>query len=139
MTASGLGMTIDGLWFLSPREVQAVLGQDPLLVDLRMDELVEMKTFDVPRWIHIPHDRLAEGMADLPKDRLLILADSSGVYTKAVARELLAHGYERIACLIGGMLIWDQEGFPVRTDPDLLLNGQCPCVLKSGKGRAAKD
>jgi rhodanese-related sulfurtransferase len=138
MSEPVLGMTIQGLWFLSPKEFQRILPQNPLLVDLRMEELVAMKTFDVPEWVHLPHDQLAEGMADLPKDRLLVLADASGVYTKAAARELLAHGFERIACLIGGMLMWDQEGYPVRTDPDLLLNGQCPCVLKSRKPRPAR-
>lgn len=138
MPAPGLGMIIDGLWFLSPKEVQAVLPQEPLLVDLRMDELVEMKTFDVPRWIHIPHNQLVEGLGNLPKDCLLILADSSGVYTKTAARQLLAHGFERIACLIGGMLMWDQEGYPVHTDPDMLLNGQCPCALRPRKAHAGK-
>jgi hypothetical protein len=39
-----------------------------------------------------------------------------------------------VACLNGGMLLWDQEGLPVVTDAAALLHGECPCVLRPRKG-----
>ncbi|BDU73180.1 hypothetical protein METEAL_23540 [Mesoterricola silvestris] len=90
-----------------------------------------MKAFDVPGQIHVPHSELIEHTGSLPKDRLLILADSSGVYTKAAAATLRAAGFDRIACLNGGMLAWDDAGMPLATDPAALLHGSCPCVLKT--------
>ena len=72
---------------------------------------------------------------DLPMDRLLVLADSSGVYTKGAAAQLRALGLSNIACLNGGMLAWDQAGMPLETDPDALLHGECACVMRARKDR----
>ena len=44
-------------------------------------------------------------------------------------------GFAQVACLNGGMLLWDQEGLPVVTDAAALLYGPCPCVLRPRKGR----
>lgn len=127
------GMFIQGLWFLSPQEALDALREGALLVDLRSDDLVEMKAFSVPECIHIPHALLPHHSDELPKGRLLILADSSGVYTKGAAASLMASGFETIACLNGGMLAWDQAGMPLETDPEALLHGECACVMRSRK------
>jgi len=127
------GMIIQNICFLSPQEALECLQQGSVLLDLRSDELTEMKAFAVPEIIHLPHTILAEHGAELPKDRLLILADASGVYTKAAAAALKALGFEKLACLNGGMLAWDQANMPTVTDPDALLHGDCACVMRSKK------
>ncbi|WP_257313690.1 rhodanese-like domain-containing protein [Geothrix fuzhouensis] len=131
----GRGMVIQGLHFLAPKDALAVLKEGAVLVDLRLDELAEMKAFKVPETIRIPHEELPGLLAELPADRPLLLADSSGVYTKEAAHLLLDHGFTQVACLNGGMLLWDQEGLPVATDAAALLYGPCPCVLRPRKGR----
>ncbi|MBK9794893.1 MAG: hypothetical protein IPP58_00055 [Holophagaceae bacterium] len=55
----GKGMVIQGLRFLAPKEALDTLQAGALLVDLRSDELVEMKAFRVPETIHIPHGELS--------------------------------------------------------------------------------
>ncbi|BDU72184.1 rhodanese-like domain-containing protein [Mesoterricola silvestris] len=129
------GIVVHGLWFLTPGEALEALRQGALLVDLRSDELIEMKVFDVSDLLHIPHTALAERLSELPTDRLLILADSSGVYTRGAAATLRTAGLEHIACLNGGMLAWDQAGMPLNTDPAALLHGECACVMRSGRNR----
>jgi len=136
--ASRPGMVIQGIWFLAPGEALEALDQGALLVDLRSGELQAMKAFAVPEWIHLPHTQVAARAAELPKDRLLILADSASVYTKTAAATLRELGFEHLACLNGGMLAWDQEGFPVATDADALLRGECACVMQSRKDRASR-
>jgi rhodanese-related sulfurtransferase len=131
--ASPFGMHIHGRWFLSPQEALAALQQGALLVDLRSDDLVSMKAFFVPEAIAIPHTTLPDHVGELPRDRLLILADSSGVYTRGAAATLEALGFGRLALLNGGMLAWDQAGLPVITDPEALLHGDCACVMRSKK------
>lgn len=133
----GPGMLIQGLWFLSPQEALETLRQGALLVDLRSDELVEMKAFAVPESVHLPHELLPQRAGELPRERLLVLADSSGVYTKGAAAALRSLGFERIACLNGGMLAWDQAGMPLDTDPEALLHGECACVMRSRKDRSS--
>ncbi|MFN7958168.1 MAG: rhodanese-like domain-containing protein [Holophagaceae bacterium] len=129
----GKGMIIQGLRFLSPRETWHALEQGAVLLDLRSDELMEMKAFQVPAQIHVPHRDLEAHCGSLPPGRPLVLADSSGVFTKAAAHFLLEHGFPQVACLNGGMLAWDQEGLPVVTDPEALLHGECACVMRSRK------
>ena len=130
----GRGMVIQGLRFLAPKDALAVLNGGALLVDLRLDELAEMKAFKVPETIRIPHEELPGLLSELPTDRPLLLADSSGVYTKEAAHLLVDHGFTQVACLNGGMLAWYQEGLPVVTDAAALLHGECPCVLRPRKG-----
>lgn len=131
----GKGMFIQGLWFLSPPEALEALGNGALLIDLRSEELFEMKAFAVPECLHLPHPIFAQHVGELPRDRLLILADTSSVYTKGAAMELRTLGFELVACLNGGMIAWDQEGLPVITDSDALLHGDCACVMRSRKDR----
>jgi arsenate reductase len=131
----GKGMLIQGLTFISPKDALGALEEGALLVDLRTDELVEMKAFRVPETLHIPHRDLPDLLSELPSDRPLVLADTSGVFTKEAARLLLEHGFTQVACLNGGMLAWDQEGLPLDTDPEALLHGECACVMTSRKKR----
>lgn len=132
-------MIIQGLWFLAPQEALDALRQGALLIDLRSDELVEMKAFAVPESLHLPHTVLVQHAGELPKDRFVILADTAGVYTKGAAMALRALGFEQVACLNGGMIAWDQEGFPVSTDADALLHGDCACVMRSRKDRGTRS
>ncbi len=129
----GPGMIVQGRWFLTPREALEATREGALLVDLRAPELVEMKAFGVQECLHLPHAGLDRHLEEIPRDRLLILADTSGVYTKGAAAALEAAGFPRLACLNGGMLAWDQDGLPVDTDPDALLHGDCACVMRSKK------
>jgi rhodanese-related sulfurtransferase len=131
---NGKGLIIQGLRFIAPKEALGLLDAGAVLVDLRLDELAEMKAFRVPETIRIPHEELPGLLAELPADRPLLLADSAGVYTKEAAHLLLDHGFTQVACLNGGMLLWDQEGLPVVTDAAALLHGECPCVLRPRKG-----
>ena len=133
------GTHIQGLPFLSPKEAYDALLNGAALVDLRSDDLVEMKAFTVPDIYHIPHRSLATCLSELPKDRFLILADTSGVYTKAAAKLLLENGFSQIACLDGGMLAWDEARLPQDTDPNSMMYGECSCVMKSRKSKTALE
>jgi len=131
----GKGMVIQGLRFLGPKDALASLQEGAVLVDLRTDDLVEMKAFRVPEAIHIPHRELPDLVSELPTLRPLILADTAGVFTKDAAHLLLDLGFSDVACLNGGMLAWDQEGLPLDTDPEAVLHGECACVMTSRKKR----
>ena len=133
----GKGMVIQGLRFIGPKEAVGLLEGGALLLDLRSDDLAQMKAFRVPDTLHIPHRELPGLLTGIPPNRPLLLADTSGVFTKDAARLLLDHGFTEVACLNGGMLAWDQEGFPVETDPEALLHGDCACGMTSRKKRRA--
>ena len=130
----GMGMVIQGLRFLGPKEALASLQEGAVLLDLRTDDLVEMKAFRVPEAIHIPHRELPDLVSELPTLRPLILADTAGVFTKDAAHLLLDLGFSDVACLNGGMLAWDQEGLPL--DPNLAA--QTPS-FRAGIRRALRN
>lgn len=131
----GRGHDYGGLRVLDPREALEALREGALLVDLRADNLVEMKAFQAPDIRHIPHRELEALAPELPKDRPLLLADTSGVYTRPAAERLKALGFTDLACLGGGLLAWDQAGLPLATDPEAHLHGECACVMTSPKRR----
>lgn len=130
-----MNQPVPGLRFLSPREACDELQAGACLVDLRTDELVEMRAFAVRNIYHIPQPFLSANHSELPKDRLLVLADTSGVYTKEAARLLLANGFTRIACLDGGMIAWEEAGMPLASDPDAELIGASPQATITPKSR----
>jgi rhodanese-related sulfurtransferase len=128
-------MIIQGLRFLSPGEAQEALREGALLVDLRSEDLTAMKRFRVPETLHLAHRDLLARVPELPRGRLLVLADTSGVFLRPAASVLAAHGFTYLVCLNGGMLAWDQQGYPVDTDPEALLQGECACMMKSVKAK----
>jgi rhodanese-related sulfurtransferase len=129
----GMETHAGGVRFVTPREAYPLLLGGAVLVDLRAGYLVGMKAFLVPDILRIPHRELPQRFSELPRDRLLILADTSGVYTRDAAALLHSHGFDRVMCLNGGLLAWDQNGLPLKTDEDALLHGECDCVMKSRK------
>ena len=133
------GSHIQGLRFLSPQEAYDSLKDCAALVDLRSDDLVEMKAFAVPIVFHIPHRSLATCLSELPKDKFLILADTSGVYTNTAAKLLFENGFTQIACLDGGMLAWDDAKMPFDMDPDAMMYGECSCVMKARKSKTPME
>lgn len=133
MDFDGLGRIYSGLRFLEPSEARKLLDAGAVLVDLRSEELAEMKAFQVPALVRMPHRLLPARLDALPRDRAMILADTSGVYAKEAARALLSAGFSEVACLNGGMLAWEDAAMPVATDPDQILHGECACVMSNRK------
>lgn len=130
-----MNQPVPGLRFLSPREAWEKFQEGACLVDLRTDELVEMRAFAVPAVYHIPHRFLPMNLVELPKDKLLVLADTSGVYTREAARLLFANGFTQVACLDGGMIAWEDARLPLASDPDSELIGTSPREAATPKSK----
>jgi arsenate reductase (thioredoxin) len=130
-----MNQPVPGLRFLSPQDAFKELQEGACLVDLRTDELVEMRAFGVPVIYHVPHRFLSSGFTELPKDKLLILADTSGVYTKAAARLLFDNGFTQVACLDGGMIAWEDARLPAVADPEAEIIGLSPQSAATPKSK----
>lgn len=124
-----------GILNLNAPEAALCLSRGAVLVDLREAYETNSRIFEVPETIHLPWTLFEKNYTKLPKDRPLVLADASGIYGREAARILRNAGYTNIANLVGGMIDWDREGFPVRRDPLFELSGQCACKLKTRIGR----
>ncbi|WP_313641859.1 rhodanese-like domain-containing protein [Paenibacillus sp.] len=92
---------------LKSAEFRSEMGQskNKLLIDVR--EPVEYKSGFIPGAKNIPLSQLEQRLAEIPKDRDVLLYCRSGMRSKSATRILGKHGYTRLAHLQGGVSSWD--------------------------------
>ncbi|HNX97434.1 MAG TPA: rhodanese-like domain-containing protein [Candidatus Aminicenantes bacterium] len=120
----------DGATHLRPVEALELAQIGAVFVDIREAYETNFRVFAVPEVLYLEWSRFREGFADLPKDCPLILCDAVGTWSLTAAAILREAGYANLAVLIGGMVDWEKDGFPIRKDKDYELSGQCSCKLK---------
>jgi glyoxylase-like metal-dependent hydrolase (beta-lactamase superfamily II) len=88
---------------VAPRELRALLesGAPPLLVDVR--PLVERRIAHLPNDRHVPLEEVPSAATSLPHDRPLVTYDHLGYRARRAAEYLLAHGFDQVAALEGGI------------------------------------
>ncbi|MCX6246320.1 MAG: rhodanese-like domain-containing protein [Bacteroidetes bacterium] len=123
-------LQINGICYVLPSEVIAMLKQGAVLVDLREEVEIDIKSFGVDPVIYLPHYLFEENWESLPLEKPLILADSVGIWSKKFTSALQAKGHLQVASLAGGFNDWDKDGFPVRAGKCQPLNGPCLCMIK---------
>jgi rhodanese-related sulfurtransferase len=124
-------VTADGVHNLSPREVLEWCEQGAVILDLRDEYINQFKKFDVPNIVQIPLDQLSDKLDQLPKDKLIIVADSSGLHSKEACRVLEQTGFTQVSNLAGGFVEWERDGMPLVTDKGERLSGSCACQLRA--------
>jgi rhodanese-related sulfurtransferase len=99
---------------LTPDEAADWLGRGALAVDVR--EPHEYALGHVPEAINLPLGSIASRLADLPRDRELVLVCNSGNRSSLAAQLLLREGYDaaKVANLEGGTSAWRAKGLPLR-------------------------
>jgi glyoxylase-like metal-dependent hydrolase (beta-lactamase superfamily II)/rhodanese-related sulfurtransferase len=88
-------------------------AQPPLVLDVRKQD--EWNAGHLAGALHVPLNRLVERLADVPRDRPLVVHCRSG-YRSSIAASLLAHhGFPaaKLADLSGGILKWTEAKQPV--------------------------
>ena len=90
-------------------------GAEPIIVDVRSATARAMEPRSIPASLHVPLDEVAKRMADLPRDREIILycACPSEASAARVARVLVNHGFTKVRPLAGGLDAWVAAGFAV--------------------------
>lgn len=103
----------------------------PVVLDVRTPE--EYVAGHVPGAVNIPYDQVVARLADVPKDRDVVLYCHSGRRALLAADVLAGHGYTRLQHLEGDMTAWQtqQRALERPRDP-----AACVAALKEGKTRA---
>jgi len=116
LTALWLGLLLWGGTVLAgdpvaPRRLAARLGgaDAPLVLDVRTPE--EYAAGHVPGALLIPHDQLAQRLAEISADRELVVYCHSGRRATLAERVLTAHG-RQVSQLDGSWLGWQAAGLP---------------------------
>lgn len=81
------------------------------VLDVRTPE--EYAEGHVPAAANVPHDQIAARLADVPKDKDVVLYCRSGRRVALAADVLSANGYTRLSHLEGDMAAWTENGRPV--------------------------
>jgi rhodanese-related sulfurtransferase len=132
------GFISSGILNISPREAFELCDKGAVIVDVREENF---KNFDVPEILYIPISKLVQQLSELPQDKYLIFADSVGLRSKEAVVLLKNKGFMNIANMAGGIVDWERDGLPLKTNIEERLSGSCMCQLKprEGKRRGEKE
>lgn len=120
-----------GFLNLTPRDAyDEAINNGAVVVDVREDYLTGYKQFDVPDVFYYPLSVFKERLNEIRKDVPLIIADSAGLMSHDAMLILKENGFDNIANLAGGIVEWERDGLPLRTDLMEQLDGSCMCQLK---------
>jgi len=92
-------------------------GDAPVVVDVRSNTARTLEPRHIPGALHLPLHGFEEHIADLPRDREIILYCSCPNEASAaqVAKLLMNSGFLRVRPLLGGLEAWIDAGHPVET------------------------
>ncbi len=93
--------------------VKALLGRDDvLIIDVR--EQAEYDAGHIPGVTLIPMNQVANRLAEIPKDKPVIVTCRSGNRSSQVVDFLRQQqGYTNVHNMQGGIVAWQQAGYPV--------------------------
>lgn len=126
-------LTVNGLRVVGVTEALKLISLGATLVDVREPYLTAYKKFNVASVSFVPLSQLEVMIHQLPKDRILILADSSGNQVREAGRRIEAETVCVFVVLGGGMVDWERNGGPVLIDKAEELTGSCICQMRKPK------
>jgi rhodanese-related sulfurtransferase len=133
-----IGFISCGILNVSAKEAFELCSKGAIIVDVREKYLNNFKNFDVPQVLLLPQSLIEQEDISLPRDKYLIFADTVGLRSKEAVLFFKKAGYNKIANLSGGIVDWERDGLPLKSNIEERLSGSCMCQLKpreSGKSK----
>jgi len=130
-TGFDIGFISHGVLNLTPAESCALCGTGAIIVDVRESYMNNFKMFNVENVCYLPFSELEKTYQELPVDRPLIFADAVGLKSREAVLFMIAHGYDNVANMAGGIVDWERDSLPVTTDISNRLTGSCMCQIKA--------
>ena len=101
---------------VSPTKALAMIKKGALLVDVRQPKEVARKSFDVSEIMLIPVGELQKRFQEIPVDRKVIIACHIGNRGLMATRFLMNNGYSKAVNMQQGIVRWEKEGLPVKSE-----------------------
>jgi len=98
---------------ISVEEVYEIItsSEDYIILDVRT--LEEFNQGHLEGAVHIPVDDLEGRLGELPQDKPIIVYCKSGGRSKTASNLLIENGFTRVYDMSGGILEWEQKGYPI--------------------------
>jgi membrane protein DedA with SNARE-associated domain/rhodanese-related sulfurtransferase len=90
-------------------------GEQPIVVDVRSPTARTLEPRWIPGAIHVPVDDVSRHLAELPRDREIVVYCTcpSEASAARVAKVLINHGFKEVRPLYGGLDAWIEAGYAV--------------------------
>jgi len=102
---------------ISVAELSALMeaGEQPTVVDVRSPTARTLEPRWIPGAIHVPVDDVGRHIAELPRDRKIVVYCTcpSEASAARVAKALINHGFKEVRPLYGGLDAWIEAGYAV--------------------------
>lgn len=95
---------------ITPEEAQKKQSTGAFVLDVR--EPSEWEEFHVSNTKLIPLGQLEQRLAEIPRDREVVIVCRSGNRSGQARDILLKSGYPSVTSMAGGLLSWRSKGFP---------------------------
>jgi rhodanese-related sulfurtransferase len=129
------GFFAHGVLNITPKDCFELCKKSAVIVDVREEYMNSFKMFNVKNILYLPYSELEKFYKDLPTDILLIFADSVGLKSRESVLFMIAHGYDNVANMAGGIVDWEKDGLPLTTDISNRLSGSCMCQIKKREAK----
>lgn len=116
--------------WLSPRLAFEATKSGAVILDIREKAFAAYKQFDVAELLYCPFSLIDINFRNFPKSKILIIADTSGLYARDAFSKLQGYGLRNLAILAGGIIEWERDGFPIIENFEERLTGTCVCMLR---------
>jgi len=100
----------------APLAADRLAAGEALAVDVRTPNEVQEKRIEGS--ISVPLNHLTERLAELPKDRPLLVYCAGGYRSSIAASLLQANGFDQVTEMAGGFTAWETANLPARGGPD---------------------
>jgi len=84
-----------------------------LLLDVRETDEVREQAYNIRHAINIPLSEIESHLAEVPRDKVFVMACRSGKRSQRAFDILQANGFKNMTNMEGGMLDWEAQGLPV--------------------------
>ncbi len=101
---------------VSPAKALAMIQKGALLVDVRETNEISKKSFDISNITLIPLRELKNRFQEIPVDRQVIIACHTGNRSLMATRFLMNNGYSKALNMQQGIVRWEKEGLPVKSE-----------------------
>ena len=119
---------IEGVKHIIPlNALEAVKNKEAIIIDVREEKECLLESIALDDVYYHPMSVIMERLEYIPKDKALIIVCHQGFRSTKVANLLTRQGFDNVASLDGGFVMWKSQNLPHEST---IACGSCGCGCK---------